>query len=260
MKKFLASIDHYLKYLIYLAGAVILFMSFQKAFEFRALTHYDYKITDNMGVSYDGEHTDDFGEYIPHVLDETTGERVPNEHLILPETFDVEKLFADSDLVVSVTATDKKELKYQSLLAEATVDKVYKGDKTLVNQSVYVYERACLYGMRPSLYFYWSRDGYNVMLGGESYILFLSFNDMPEGYKYSEKDKKTYLLTNVYNSKYSVNTYADIEKLPKISDYNQKLYKDLKYYDIFAISNEQLEAYKENREIVLNKLNDLPEE
>ena len=48
-----------------------------------------------------------------------------------------EILFSITDLVVKVTATSEKDLKFEAFLATVKVNKVYKGDNPLVNAIIF---------------------------------------------------------------------------------------------------------------------------
>lgn len=163
------------------------------------------------------------------------------------------EIYKNSDLVIKVTATKNRQFKFNSLLTMVKVDQVYKGDYKLVGQNIYVYEWATI-RMFNNYLVYQSKDGYNAMNIGDQYYLFLKFNKMPDKYKYSNDELRTYLLTNIYNSKFNVVVCENMKLLPKNDILNKKKYGDIKAWDILPTKQEQIQQYLSNRKIVLSLL------
>lgn len=172
-----------------------------------------YKIVDDTPIGY---YFDDYKE-----------EENPFEKQNVSQT----DTYKNSDLVVQVTATGDRQYKFNSLLTMAKVDKVYKGDYKLVGQYIYIYEWATIRMFDKHLV-YQSKDGYNAMNDGDKYYLLLKFNKMPDKYVYSNEELRTYLLANIYNSKYSIKVCESMELLPENDRYNEKKYGDIKEWDI----------------------------
>lgn len=92
---------------------------------------------DNTIIIYGTISTDSDLTYVPKVFDEKTGDYIVNKRLLYSQDFDAEQLFSISDLVVKVTATSEKDLKFEAFLATVKVNKVYKGDNPLVNAIIF---------------------------------------------------------------------------------------------------------------------------
>ena len=154
-------------------------------------------------------------------------------------------LVETADLIVKVTATNEREIKYQCILTKAKVNFVYKGDFTLKDKYIYVYEYANV-GFIAGKVSYISTHTYNIMNEDEQYYLILKFNKMPKGYEYSEKDIRTYLLSNVYYSKFAVDDSQKMQCFPANSQ-KEIMYKDIKEWNILTNAADQLNDYYEKR-------------
>jgi hypothetical protein len=222
------------------AWILIICISFVTAFSYRYATNsISYKIVDETSIGY----------YFADYKQEGNSYKMP--------AVSVNETLKNSDLVVKVTVTNNRKYKFDSILTMAKVDQVYKGNHELINQYIYIYEWSTIRLFNNNLV-YQSKDGYNIMNAGDQYYLFLKFNKMPDKYKYSDDDLRTYLLTNIYNSKYKVIVCEDMKVLPQEEIKNKKNYGDIKAWDVLPIGQEQIEQYLSNRKIVLSllKIND----
>lgn len=159
-----------------------------------------------------------------------------------------------SDVVVKVQATDDRSFLYSSILTKVTVLDVFKGDQRLKSSDIYVYEWAQI----DTMYFLQPNGTYNIMNTGDTYYLFLSRLPMPQGYNYTLKEMKIYLLTNVYMGKYNVEVCDDMKVLPRAIELNDVSelpdYSAVKRWDILPVLNKQLENYFDNRKAALELL------
>ena len=168
----------------------------------------------------------------------------------------MQDVYERSDLIVRAKATDDRSFAYSSILTKAMITEVYKGDQSLKSQGIYVYEY-----MFPDLMLMLSHnnggDGYNIMNTGAEYYLFLNLRPMPDGYIYSEKDRKTFLLTNVHLGKYKVSVSEDMKVLvpPKeTKDFTLPDYEQISDWDILPVRSEQIDFYLRHRKEALELL------
>lgn len=162
----------------------------------------------------------------------------------------MQELYDSCDLAVKVTALDEREAKYESILTSVKVDEVYKGDAALKDKKIYVYEYAMIF-MFDNEYVIDTYGGtYNIMNPGDQYYLLLDFNDMPEGYEYSAKDKSTYLISNLYYGKFSCED-ASLTAF-RAEEANQLPYNDVKKCAIIAKDSEEIQNYNLRRNDLLN--------
>ena len=78
----------------------------------------------------------DIDDYRVLVVD-SSGETEP---YFRTEEMSMQQLYDEADIVVEVTATNDRKAEYQAVLTKVTVNKVYKGEKTLEDNDIYVYE------------------------------------------------------------------------------------------------------------------------
>ena len=256
MKKFLSNINRF----FYILWAVIIALALIFAVRQHFYTGRQYQLNDDTRISF---LSNDYSQP-PIAFDENAGKSVKNEKLDPAGGFDAERLFGDSDLVVKVTATNDRKLKFDSFLTRVTVERVYKGDKSLLKRDIYVYEWATAFmynhmNKRDGEFIYESRDTYNVMCENEEYYLFLSRCKMPEGYRYDETEQRTFLLTNVHYGKYNVETCRELHVLPKVNFYwdSELTYKDIKYFDIMTTKQAALDDYMARREKAVKMLEEI---
>ena len=159
------------------------------------------------------------GYQIMNSVDFTTKQAAPS----------LSELVGESQIIVEVEGTDNHEELEYTILSEVRVKKVYKGDDLLVDKVIFIYE---LFYINNNNSYVISDGGYMLMQPNTSYILFLNFYEKPEGYKYTEKDKNTYLLSKVHFGKYSTFVEQNTKLYdpdPETNDY--LLYKQVKGYD-----------------------------
>ena len=173
---------------------------------------------------------------------------------LLKEKITLDDVYDYADLIVKVKATNDRAFSFQSILTKVVVLEVYKGDQSLKSDEIYVFEWAEIGLLNEVL----SREGYNIMNAEDAYYLFLSRRPMPDGYLYTEKDEKTYLLANVYLGKYNETVCPDIELLPSLESLIEwddfPKYQEVRGWDILPTSMEHMDFYLSNREKALELL------
>lgn len=168
-----------------------------------------------------------------------------NEYTPKPPLPSLIELIAESETIISATSTDNHLMQEYSVLTEVIVNEVYKGDINLVGQSIYVYEPFII-----SNQYAVSDGGYMLMLPQSEYILFLNFFEQPSGYRYSDADKNTYLLSKIQWSKFHNTTeHNTMPYKPNPDDYS--CYEEIKNYVFLSYSQEEIDAYTDLHEQVL---------
>jgi hypothetical protein len=94
--------------------------------------------------------------------------------------------------------------------------------------------------------------GYNIMVEGQEYILFLKHLPIPPGYRYKEKEAITFLPTSTYFSKYPVHSQRITPVLRgQDSGENRYTYNQVKGFDIVTANKERVERYQSWKKQVL---------
>lgn len=171
----------------------------------------------------------------------------------------VAEVYDRAEVIARVRATGDRSFAYNATLTKGVVTAVYKGDPSLVSQEIYVYE-----AMAPNYFLMWQpldgAAGYHLMNTGDEYYLFLNRRPMPEGYRYTPKDLKTYLLTNVHLGKYKADVCAELKVLtpPQAAEAEWMdalpAYQQVKAWDILPVHQDQIAAYLSNRREALRLL------
>ena len=171
----------------------------------------------------------------------------------LPSGFNLSMMREKSDLIVRVGDPRNHIIYDEGVLTEVTVREVYTGDVALAGKSIYVHEPSDVnpYGQRPSVLV---NGGYLFMQEGEEYVLFLTFYEQPEGYAYTERDRRTYLLTAQQFGKYPMEL-----NLPEVVDYGERpgelAYGEIARYSLFTSDEKAAALYGElYEEIAANYL------
>ena len=218
---------------------------------------FDVIKENKVGVSYDN----DINNVITYDPDANAGYDFGNFRRA-KKNITMQEVYERADIIVKAEATNDRAFEYRSILNKMIVTEIYKGDQSLISSEIYVYEY-----MYPDfqlmLQTYSGGDGYNIMNTGDEYYLFLSRRPMPDGYIFTEKDKKTYLLTNVHMGKYKVVVCKDMKVLTPseviIEDTREFLsaspdYQNVKDWDILPMKSEQLVFYLSHRKEALELL------
>lgn len=107
-----------------------------------------------------------------------------------------------SEFIAKVKVTDDRKLYMNSTNTKVMVEEIYKSNiKLAKNDIIYVYEPA---NFEEEFNIFDSLDGYQLMADGKEYYVFLNGLKTAEGYKKSEKEKKTFVPSTTKFSVYSV--------------------------------------------------------
>lgn len=112
---------------------------------------------------------------------------------------DYDDLFQQSDLILKISMTDSIEIVTRCTLSEVKVLSVLKGD--LAEDEIYIYEPYIVRTNNSSVLTY---TGYLPMRANEEYIVCLKSIEVPEGYKKTDKQKKSYMLVDPIFGKYNI--------------------------------------------------------
>ena len=155
-----------------------------------------------------------------------------------PEKADADLISEGSDIVIRCTATQNREYLSTFVVTEVKIEKTYKGDLPS-GTTVKVVEPSYVSVYKKTMdYMYWSPGGYNLMLPGEEYILFLN----------RVLDSDYYHLNKFGFGKYR---YSGEDISVKLPDDHQLMYSEVKGYDFLTSSQEVLDLYRKLWEEVL---------
>lgn len=169
-------------------------------------------------------------------------EDVESESVFDNKVKDFDNMLEMADAVLKVSATNERDLyPSETTKTRVVVEEVIKGDLE-EGQSIFVYEPACFsYTPNES---YETTGGYQLMKPGEKYYIFLQHLQAVEGYKFSSREKKTYLPYTASYSKYPVRegevNLVDFEKL----DNGEYQYKEVQNLEIITSEKMVLDLYK----------------
>lgn len=143
-----------------------------------------------------------------------------------------------SELVVEVSVEEGRKMEFASTLSPVTVKQIIfaKNDAVKVGDIIYIEEPATIVEDVFSTY------GYQLMKHGQNYILFLQHLPCIEGYKYSEKESKTYTLVSEYFGKYCTSKKENMA-LYQENDEEEISYKKVSSYAIYTCNKEILNTY-----------------
>lgn len=177
------------------------------------------------------------------LVDDSSGETEP---YFRTEGISMQQLYDEADIVVEVTATNDRKAEYQAVLTKVTVNKVYKGEKTLEDNDIYVYEYVSIDKIDDRITMQ-IMEVNNLMKEGNHYYLLLDFLEMPEGYRYDEISSRTYLYVNVPFGKWSKEEPV-LSMMPEDGSEILDQYKNIKDIDAFLRNQEYKETYERKRE------------
>lgn len=169
---------------------------------------------------------------------------------------DADKIASDAEAIFYVRATGKKTITSQNVIEEVVIEGVIKpyGDLN-TGDSIYVFEAVeinltadCKF---DRIYF----DSIsNMMQKDEKYIVFLKFFKRPDGYKYSEAEKRMFLLTDKDFAVISPDKEPDYAVIPNGGEV-RTCYDDVRYVRCLLKDESLFETYKGIRKALLEKIN-----
>lgn len=165
----------------------------------------------------------------------------------------VPELIKDAEYVLKIKKTGASQYQYHTILSQVQVISVYKGDEGFAGKSIYLYEPSFIDFKNES---YFAVAGYNIMLTGEEYIVFLNQRKFPEGYKPNAIEQNSFLFAsfsfaeNCALGKYLLNNSFQSEVLD-LSNRRSIKYDDIKDLEVVATEKDQLEYYNNFKKQVL---------
>jgi hypothetical protein len=158
-----------------------------------------------------------------------------------------QELLHSSTLVVKVEASDERELQYNTVLTKVKILDVYFGDKSLIDNNIYIYEPIVInpYKYNKFIMFY---EGYVLMKPKKEYYLFLFKESQPQGYIYKGKRNDIYKLTKRNYGKYSCescNIKCEYEQdfTKESLDYSYPEYSEMMRYDLVVFTSDLTSPY-----------------
>lgn len=151
------------------------------------------------------------------------------------------RFLSASEFIVSGIALNERKFLHGASLEAFKVVSVYKGDSSLKDKTIYIFE--------PSFFDFNNRTfnvycGYNLMKNGEEYILFLKKWPYSGYMRYNPfyKNKDIYILShNSGIDKYNINNILFENYVSE----KQKYYKEIQQYDFIAYNKEEIAKYNE---------------
>lgn len=163
---------------------------------------------------------------------------------------DFVKIKDSSDLILKVKATSDKKVLNQTLLTKVQVKKIYKGLDYIKDISlVYIYE-PCLIEYTGIA----TMQGYNFMNNNSEYILFLKKLKVPKGYKMSEKEKISFMITNPKWSKFNMDSIKSEDATILNYENNKIPYSSVKKYNQFFLQQKDIDNYKKIKKDIIKNL------
>lgn len=148
----------------------------------------------------------------------------------------VEELEESSVLIIRCQPEKDRLVRENNVLTKVKVLEVIKGDKTIENKEIDVFEPISFMIRTKAVI---ANKGYNYMQDGKEYLLFLKKRKLIDGYK--EQDS-AFILTDELLGKYCSN--EKIELLPEESSDRFSL-ADVSEYAVLTSNEETLEMYSQ---------------
>ncbi|MGL4874313.1 MAG: hypothetical protein ACRC30_06640 [Clostridium sp.] len=152
----------------------------------------------------------------------------------------LDSLFNESELVVKVKTTTNQLLQNKCILSEVLITAIYKGNDSLVNTNINIYE----YGfMEMNSQSYIAPSGYIPMKPNNEYILFLKHPTPSSVYK-----ENFYIPLNPKYSKYTTNPSDFIKYTDNLN------FKNIHEFNIILNNEKDIKAYTEIKNDLLLKI------
>lgn len=151
-------------------------------------------------------------------------------------------LIEASDVVVRVRPTGRREAHRLEVLSQVVIDSIFKNDTALTpGETIFVYEPVSIIRLpeerRISIY-----GNRNLMQLNRSYLLCLKFFRQPNGYEYAERETKTYVFTDQYNSLFSFQPESEVYILPSGAK-EFPTFSEVQRHDILSGSQQDIDDY-----------------
>jgi hypothetical protein len=148
-----------------------------------------------------------------------------------------------SDIIVQVSPTGYREAHTSEVLSEVEVTAVLKagrdvapGEKLLVYEPIFITPPTT----RPTSV---TIRGVNMLMQADrSYVLCLKFYEKPEGYRYREAERRTYLLAFPTCGVFPLRESMSVFFVPSQAE-TGPLYAEMRPYDCLPESEEEFQAF-----------------
>ena len=161
-----------------------------------------------------------------------------------------EMIERESSLIVTAKKTGLSEIQQSCILTKLDVKKVHKGNKSLAEKSILVYEPVVFlnYGKPGACYF--TDKGYTNIYDNIEYILMLDNIGYSKAKILNEDQKNSYKISSMSAfGKYTINHTFQTD-IPINNEYK---YRDLKDFEIAGGINDDLKIYNYIKKKVLEK-------
>lgn len=164
-------------------------------------------------------------------------------------------IFNESPIIAKVKMTNEREYLNQCILSTVDIVKVYKNTTNInLTNEMYIYEPT---DVRSNELVMYTTNGYIPMISDNEYIVFLTPLKVPDGYRMSSVEEKSFMFYNAEMGKVSVNKLepyitGEFDLTQMIN--NLVSYKDLINYDVI-LDESKSTTYKEFKEKVYKNYN-----
>lgn len=159
------------------------------------------------------------------------------------------------DNVFLVTAKKNTHL-YRETVTTVYVDKVIKGDDSVLNTDIWVYEIPHFYYSKGTgkFEFYKPMGHINFMRPGSKYLIFVNEVDFVQEVD-ETLDKRMFTIEAEDEEEFFLCSFVTfpLEKITFVSPENVKVYGDVAHMDWFCFTPEQAEVYESLRSSVIDK-------
>lgn len=156
------------------------------------------------------------------------------------------------DNVFLVTAKKNTHL-YRETVTTVYVDKVIKGDESVLNTDIWVYELSHFYEYKDYFTFF-DIEQKNVMRPGSKYLIFVNEVDFVQEVD-ETLDKRMFTIEAEDEEGLILCPFVTfpLEKITFVSPENVSVYGDVSHMDWFCFTPEQAEVYESLRSSVIEK-------
>ena len=159
----------------------------------------------------------------------------------------VSELESQSKLIVKVSKIVKREQVSRATLTTVKVDEVIKGDLDV--DEILIYEPSYFWTYQDDKsQGYFPTEGYQIMQDGNQYVLFLQGLKVPEAYRMSDEEKRSYLPISQQYGKFPVESS---EWEPQIVKSDGMIYEDFQVFELLTKKEKVLQRYLELKNEVI---------
>ncbi len=157
------------------------------------------------------------------------------------------------DNIFLVTAKKNTHL-YRETVTTVYVDKVIKGDESVLNTDIWVYENSHFYYANKDHFTFFDVEEKNIMRPGSKYLIFVNEIDFVQEVD-ETLDKRMFTIEAEDEEGSFLCSFVTfpLEKITFVPPENVKVYGDVAHMDWFCFTPEQAEVFENIRTSVIEK-------